>query len=237
MFTHVRTRAVAAITGLLIIAGCAGSGSIAPQIQQHAIASSAKFRQATATDKAQQRPSLADPSLKTGGRIAQNSGRGSKGSFTIVTSLTVDDSGAFAEWSTTCKPSIFEAPWYWAEGDFSLPVADSTTLAVCTASSRSGWGDDAVTRMNSPQITPTPPATPSPTPSPTPAGTPTNLDIVKVDIGWWSLSVKPVSGAATLSADKSTWSFPSMTTSDSFQDDHLYAFFVASWNGSTPPSP
>ncbi len=65
--------------------------------------------------------------------------------------------------------------------------------------------------------------------------TPTDFYIVQVGIGFFDLSVSPISGPAT--ADGGTWTFTPMSKTTKFQADNIYAFFIASWSGTgTPPS-
>ncbi len=238
----VHKRALAAVAALFLVAGCSGGGSapstLTPAAHPGGSAPSAPtnaqahFRLGTQADKAQQRPSLSGFSRAPGApakSVQPMDGRhgGNGVHYKFVTSLAMDGNGNFTEWTPQCDPSIWDAPWYFAEGNSSLPIASSTTLAICTSNDEH---DDALHPMNSIQHTPTP--TPSPTPTATPTPTPvptatpqaTNLYIVKLDIGWWDFSVTPVSGPAYV--EGSNWVFPG-SGNDAFQDDHLYVFFVA----------
>lgn len=233
-------RALATVATALLIAGCSGgaSNTLAPAAQQGGgskmqppVSGQARFRAATAADKAADRPSLR---TARSGAFTPMDGRHDHAHYKLVTSLQIDDQGNFSEWTSQCDKSLWDAPWYWADSTFSLPVASSTVLAVCTK----GEGDDGgMHSMARPGITPTPSptpvptATPSPTPTPVPTATPTVTDlyIVKLDIGWWDVTVTPISGPATEAGGN--WTFPASTTSDDFQDGHLYAFFVAKKRG------
>ncbi|HVA27441.1 MAG TPA: hypothetical protein VNF68_04640, partial [Candidatus Baltobacteraceae bacterium] len=48
-----------------------------------------------------------------------------------------------------------------------------------------------------------------------------------IDIGWFDLTVTPISGPATLANGQ--WTFAATQNPVLFKDDHLYAFFVASY--------
>lgn len=61
-----------------------------------------------------------------------------------------------------------------------------------------------------------------------------NLYIVQVDIGFFYLDAQPISGPATYSNGQ--WTFTPLVKATSFQGDSIYAFFVASYNGSGSPT-
>ncbi|MBV8638031.1 MAG: hypothetical protein JO322_08080 [Candidatus Eremiobacteraeota bacterium] len=231
-----RTRAILALSAVAFaLVACAGnSGTAVPGAtsagQSPITSPAAGLRQASDADKAQSRPSLRDASATSQLKTQSTSkGGGSNGSFTLVTSLAIANDGSLSEPRSTCNSSIFFAPWYWAEGNFSLPLANPASLPVCTPSSSSTSHGDAVVRMTQPF------PSPLPTPTETPNPIATNLYVIKVDIGWFDLDITPISGPATVSADGSTWSFPALTSQDTFQANHLYAFFIASWSGTNPP--
>lgn len=177
------------------------------------------------------------PSLQTfskSGTLHANDGDrdGKHQKYVFVTSLSVDNDGNFSEWSTpNCDASIWDAPWYYAESDFSLPIPSSISLPVCTAPNDDGDRDAELHSMATIQHTPTPTPsatptqTPSPTPVPTATPTATNLVIVRLDLGWFDVSETPITGNAGLSGN--TWTFPALSNTLNYQDGHLYVFFVA----------
>ena len=131
------------------------------------------------------RPSLA--SQKTVDTPIGGTGQGPTGSGTwsLVTALAVDDNLNYTELSSTCDTNVSRCALVLGQGNLSIEQPGFPVLAVCTPSRfRFGMKRD----------TPVGP-TPSPAPTSSPSGATTY--IVAVDIGWFSLSVIPLSGAAT----------------------------------------
>ncbi|MDP9110280.1 MAG: hypothetical protein M3M96_01410 [Candidatus Eremiobacteraeota bacterium] len=241
MLTLRHLRRTAAV-GLLLLVACnggspnsqlplQGTGSL-PAASQH------RFSPASQAEKHKARPSITSRNVVYCNHGHQNCYR-----FDLVTSVAIDDNGAFSAVSSFCDDSIWDAPWFFADSTFTLPIAPTTVLPMCTAGKGHGEGDDLMHRNNAgggsptpvPTNTPSPTNSPSPTPVPTPTGAPSNLYLVKIDIGWDDLSVAAVAGPATIASGQ--WTFPKLAKDNAFSDGHLYAFFVASFNGKGCPAP
>jgi len=139
----------------------------------------------------------------------------------ISSALAVDDNLNYSELSSTCNPSIFAAPWYWAQQDLSVYQPEFPVLAICTPGHSHWFTSPGTGRVDAPVGTPTP----------TPTASPASTYIIAVDIGWFSLTVTPISGAATVA--NGNWTFSALVNPVTFNDDHLYAFFVANWNSTS----
>lgn len=206
---------VAAAAVSAILAACSGGGSVpgagsgAPTGTNATAPTAHHFKAATAADKAQDRPSLASRPVRIDSPVG-GTGVGPTGSgyYTLVTSLAVDDNLNFSEWSQNCDPSIFAAPWYWAQDNIGINQPPYPVLSVCTP----GRGDNALT----------PDA---------PTSAPASTYIIAINIGWFTLGVTPLSGPATEA--NGSWTFNAITNPVEFQVNNLYAFFVATW---TPTS-
>jgi hypothetical protein len=222
-----RLLATTAILGMAL-AACSGGSSQVPSTgsgsgSNPSTSALAHFRAATASDKAQQRPSLtAQSGTARVDSPVGGTGVGPTGSgyYTLVTLLAVDDNLNYSELGSRCDASIFDAPWYWAQGNISITQPEFPVLSVCDASTSHWFAAPGTAHIDSPVSSPT--ATPSSS-----SGT----YIIAVDIGWFSLAVTPLSGAATESGGN--WTFSALVNPVQFTNDHLYAFFVANW---TPTS-
>lgn len=210
----VRTRILRAALGVLVsamVAGCsAASTSTTPQVSSPTHTSSVhRFALATQSVKAMNRPSITSRSV-----VYCHTTKPCD-NFHLVTSVAINDDGTFAGASDTCDSSIFDAPWYIAQGTFTLPLAPQTIVPYCA-----------------------PPAgTVMPTPVPG-AG----YYLVKIDIGWLSLNAGALAGPSVVGkvaggSVNNGWLLPALATDDAFQDGHLYAFFIAIFNGSLCPVP
>lgn len=222
-----------ATAALLLLAGCNGASSPQLAAQNSAVlpATSQHLTLASQAEKQKPRPSITSRNV-----IFCNHGHSDCYRFDLITSVAVDDSGAFKSISTNCNDSIWDAPWYFADSTFTLPIASATVMNPCSGDENGRRaGDDLMQRNNQGTPTPVPTQTPSPTPIPTPTGSPSNLYLVKIDIGWSELSVAAVAGPAVVSNGQ--WTLPKLAADDAFKIGHLYAFFVASFDGKSCPVP
>ena len=230
--SHRLFTAGAALT--LLLAGCNGASTsqLPAQTSNPGASSVQRFTPASQAEKQQPRPSITSRNV-----VYCSHGHNNCYRFSLVTSVAIDSSGAFSAVSPTCDDSIWDAPWVFADSNFTLPIAASTTMAACTSQrhGHEGEGGDLLQRDTVGTPTPVPTGTPSPTPVPTPTGSPSNLYIVKIDIGWNDLTVAAVAGPATVANGQ--WTFPQLAKDDAFADDHLYAFFVATFDGKGCPVP
>ena len=204
----------AAIALVSLLYACSGgSGQSLPAQGTGGTSPAMNFRSATTTEKTESRPSLS-----VGSRIAARDDWGNSGSYTLVAALSTNDRLGFQRWGRSCDASLLDAPWYVALGNFSLTVPTTTLPACSTSGSGTGSGQNSSSRGSSSQ-------------SQAPG-----LYIIKIDIGWFSLSTEALSGPATTANDE--WTFSPDEQSTSFQFGDFYAFFVAQWGtgGSSSPT-
>ena len=209
-----------------IFAACSGGGGSVPSAGSgsgtgsNASTPTTHFKPATAADKAQNRPSLSTKPTRIDSPVGgTGSGPSGPGYYTLVTSLSVDDNLNYTETNKYCDPNVFDAPWYWAQSNLAITQPEYPVLFVCTPGNYSVFAQTGTVRPDGP-------AAPSPTATPT-SGSAAGTYIVAIDIGWFSLSITPLSGAATESNGE--WTFSALVNPVNFTDGHLYAFFVANW--------
>lgn len=202
-----------ALMSAALLAACGGGTASAPQLPNgsHALSSSHRFTLATQSVKMQKRPSIASRNV-----IYCHGGKSRCDNFHLVTAVAINDDGTFTSAGASCDDSIFDAPWYVADGSFTLPLDPQPTIPYCTP------GKNSVL----------------PTPAPG-AG----YYLVKVDIGWLSLNVGALAGPSVMGklgggvGGNYGWTLPAVATDDAFQDGHLYSFFIATYNANLCPLP
>ncbi len=202
----------AALAGAALLAACGGAAtSPQPPVAPDALSSTHRFSLATQSVKMEQRPSITSRDV-----IYCHGGKRSCDNFHLVTPVAVNDDGTFVPAGSTCDDSIFDAPWYIANGSFTLPLSPQSVVPYCT------------------------PAKNAVLPTPAPGA---GYYLVKVDIGWLSLKVGALAGPSVMGkvgggiAGNYGWDLPAVATDDAFQDGHLYAFFIATYNANLCPLP
>ena len=210
-----------------LVSGCNSGGTGTPPATSPAVPAtvSHRFTQATQTEKARPRPSITNRNV-----VYCHGAKDNCYSFQLVQAVGINDDGTFSNLSNTCDSSIFDAPWYFANSSSTLPIAVQVAFPVCTPPQGSSGSGDDLMRPN---------AIRTPTPTPAPGSTPSaqgQYYLVKIDIGWFSLNVGAIAGPASINS-VNEWVLPSLPADNAFQAGHLYAFFIAAFNGQNCPVP
>jgi hypothetical protein len=212
----------AVVAVLTLAAGCAGgSSSTLPLGNSAQNDAAAPSHYLSATSAPAQSVKKIDDAVAGGG--------GSSSSPTplwqFVEPLDVSDSGTFSVPSsvTQCAPMdpLFGV-WYLALKSFTTPMS-YVTLPTCTIATPAPAGRVLTSVRTAAVIQ-------SPTPGPD-----SNLYLVELQVGLFSISLTPVAGPAYITPSN-TWYFPALENNLSFQKDTIYSFYVSAYGGTGTPA-
>ena len=201
-----------ALVAAVLISGCSSGGpSVAPQppTGSQPAANALRFSLASQSVKMQNRPSITSRNVVYCHGVKNNCYN-----FQLVTSVALNSDGTFSSIGNTCDSSIFDAPWFIANSTFTLPLSD-VSVPYCS--------EPAGVTMPTPVVGPN-----------------SGYYLLRVDIGWFSLDAGALAGPSVVGKmagpTPSGWYMRALGTNDAFQQDHLYAFFIATFNGNNCPA-
>jgi hypothetical protein len=211
----------AVVAVLTLAAGCAGgSSSTLPLGNSAQNDAAAPSHYLSATSAPAQSVKKIDDAVAGGGSSSSPTPL-----WQFVEPLDVSDSGTFSVPSsvTQCAPMdpLFGV-WYLALKSFTTPMS-YVTLPTCTIATPAPAGRVLTSVRTAAVIQ-------SPTPGPD-----SNLYLVELQVGLFSISLTPVAGPAYITPSN-TWYFPALENNLSFQKDTIYSFYVSAYGGTGTPA-